>query len=132
MAMAHSASRLTASVACRVEREVRFQKAKVVEKRLTSAQARELSSSTTSGAMSSPLPTASPQRVKALLSPLPWRHSSRCPPRRPLVVAEDGTLSRIPNWSELSEGEQEIAWRRISKKNEQRLARLREQESEEL
>ncbi|CEG01241.1 unnamed product [Ostreococcus tauri] len=47
----------------------------------------------------------------------------------PIVVSEDGTLSRIGNWESLSEREREVAKRRIAKRNNERLAVLRAKES---
>ena len=38
----------------------------------------------------------------------------------PVIVNTDGTTSRIENWDEMSEVEQEIAWRRISERNQKR------------
>ena len=43
----------------------------------------------------------------------------------PVVVNEDGSLSRIANWAALSERERDVAKRRISKRNQERLAALR-------
>lgn len=49
----------------------------------------------------------------------------------PVVVNEDGSLSRITNWPQLTEREQEVAQRRIAKRNAERLERLRKKEQEE-
>lgn len=38
----------------------------------------------------------------------------------PVIINTDGTTRRIDNWSELSEREKEVTWRRISKRNEER------------
>eukprot|EP00968_Pinguiococcus_pyrenoidosus_P010654 scaffold846_cov252-Pinguiococcus_pyrenoidosus.AAC.17 len=43
----------------------------------------------------------------------------------PAIVAEDGTLRRIDNWAEMSPREQEVAWRRLVKRNEERKAKLK-------
>jgi hypothetical protein len=43
----------------------------------------------------------------------------------PLIVREDGLLERIANWSKMTEHEQQVAMRRITKRNRQRLASLR-------
>lgn len=43
---------------------------------------------------------------------------------------EDGTLSRITNWENLSEGERVVARRRIAARNKERLDRLRGGEKE--
>lgn len=40
------------------------------------------------------------------------------------AVNSDGTLSRIANWHRLSEHEQEVAIKRLAKRNAQRLAEL--------
>ena len=42
----------------------------------------------------------------------------------PVVVAEDGTISRIGNWAELTPAEQANTQRIISQRNNQRLAKL--------
>lgn len=43
----------------------------------------------------------------------------------PMVVGQDGSLSRIANWDKLNEREREIALRRITARNRERLAELR-------
>ncbi|KAI1341780.1 hypothetical protein F5Y15DRAFT_413707 [Xylariaceae sp. FL0016] len=43
----------------------------------------------------------------------------------PLVVNEDGTMSRIANWGEMAEVERENTLRILGKRNKLRLARLR-------
>eukprot|EP00931_Biecheleriopsis_adriatica_P086183 TRINITY_DN60896_c0_g1_i1.p1 TRINITY_DN60896_c0_g1~~TRINITY_DN60896_c0_g1_i1.p1 ORF type:complete len:111 (+),score=31.60 TRINITY_DN60896_c0_g1_i1:24-356(+) len=43
----------------------------------------------------------------------------------PLVVNTDGTISRINNWHEMTESEQQKTLRVIGKRNQQRLAKLR-------
>jgi len=45
----------------------------------------------------------------------------------PAIINLDGTTRRIDNWSELSEREKEVTWRRISKRNEERRKMLLEQ-----
>lgn len=49
------------------------------------------------------------------------------PPGCVTVVNEDGSLSRIANWSSMTEKEQDLARRRITKRNQERLERLRPQ-----
>ena len=39
----------------------------------------------------------------------------------PVIVNTDGTLARITNWERMSDEEQEVAKRRISKRNVERL-----------
>jgi len=43
----------------------------------------------------------------------------------PVVVNEDGTLARIGNWSQMTPQEQATTQRRISARNNERLAALR-------
>jgi hypothetical protein len=43
----------------------------------------------------------------------------------PVIVGVDGTLSRIGNWAELTPAEREVTQRRISERNNTRLAHLR-------
>ncbi|PRW44908.1 fungal specific transcription isoform A [Chlorella sorokiniana] len=43
----------------------------------------------------------------------------------PLVIGEDGSVGRIANWTKLSDREREIALRRITARNRERLQRLR-------
>mmetsp|Transcript_50896 Transcript_50896/g.162907 ORF Transcript_50896/g.162907 Transcript_50896/m.162907 type:complete len:148 (-) Transcript_50896:86-529(-) len=45
----------------------------------------------------------------------------------PVIVNSDGTLRRIDNWDAMTPGEQEATMRRIGKRNQERLARLREE-----
>lgn len=49
----------------------------------------------------------------------------------PLIVNPDGSLRRIANWQELSEGERAAALRRLSRRNAQRLATLQQQEQQQ-
>ncbi|KAI1820017.1 hypothetical protein F4861DRAFT_93257 [Xylaria intraflava] len=49
----------------------------------------------------------------------------------PLVVNEDGTLSRIANWEKMAEIERENTLRIIGKRNQMRLAKLRAAKSEQ-
>lgn len=44
----------------------------------------------------------------------------------PMVVNHDGTLSRIENWDQMSEIEQQNTLRVLNKRNKARLAALRE------
>ncbi len=46
----------------------------------------------------------------------------------PLIVAEDGSLRRIANWQSLTEGERRVALRRIAKRNNERLAKLKQEQ----
>jgi len=47
----------------------------------------------------------------------------------PIILNTDGTTRRIENWDTLTKHEQEVTWRRISKRNEiRRQALLKEQE----
>ena len=48
-----------------------------------------------------------------------------------MIVNTDGSLSRIPNWNEMTKSEQEMAVRLITKRNKARLAVLREKQAEE-
>lgn len=43
----------------------------------------------------------------------------------PIVVGVDGTMSRISNWTALSERERETALRRLAKRNKERLEALK-------
>ncbi|KAH8677558.1 hypothetical protein BX600DRAFT_430903 [Xylariales sp. PMI_506] len=49
----------------------------------------------------------------------------------PLVVNQDGTMSRISNWAEMSEIERQNTLRILGKRNQQRLKKLREGEQSE-
>ncbi|KAF9424995.1 hypothetical protein BGZ94_007942 [Podila epigama] len=50
----------------------------------------------------------------------------------PVVVNEDGTMSRIDNWAEMAEIEKSNVRRILLKRNEQRLKRLRAQRDAEI
>lgn len=49
----------------------------------------------------------------------------------PLVVHQDGTMSRISNWTEMSEIEKENTLRIIGKRNQSRLKKLREESKDQ-
>jgi len=38
----------------------------------------------------------------------------------PVIINVDGTTRRIDNWDQMTKNEQEVAWRRIAKRNEER------------
>lgn len=42
-----------------------------------------------------------------------------------MVVTETGTLRRIRNWAEMTAGEKKTAYRRVTKRNRARLAKLK-------
>lgn len=44
-----------------------------------------------------------------------------------MVVNEDGSLSRISNWKNMTPQEQAVTLKRIGQRNQERLARLRAQ-----
>jgi predicted Fe-S protein YdhL (DUF1289 family) len=48
----------------------------------------------------------------------------------PMVITSDGSIRRISNWQSMTKAEQEVAWRRISKRNKERLEVLRQNENE--
>jgi len=43
----------------------------------------------------------------------------------PMIVNSDGTVRRIANWDALTTREQEVAWRRIAKRNQERIDELK-------
>ena len=49
----------------------------------------------------------------------------------PVIINADGTTRRIDNWDKMTKHEQEVAWRRISKRNAERRAALLEQQKQE-
>ena len=48
----------------------------------------------------------------------------------PVILNTDGTTRRIANWDQLTEAEQKVTWRRISKRNEERRKMLLEQQQQ--
>eukprot|EP00569_Conticribra_weissflogii_P003168 CAMPEP_0171343666 /NCGR_PEP_ID=MMETSP0878-20121228/17738_1 /TAXON_ID=67004 /ORGANISM="Thalassiosira weissflogii, Strain CCMP1336" /LENGTH=125 /DNA_ID=CAMNT_0011846669 /DNA_START=155 /DNA_END=532 /DNA_ORIENTATION=+ len=48
----------------------------------------------------------------------------------PVIINADGSTRRIDNWDKMTKHEQEVAWRRISKRNEARRAALLEQQKQ--
>jgi hypothetical protein len=38
----------------------------------------------------------------------------------PIIINSDGTTRRITNWDQMTKREQEVSWRRIKKRNEER------------
>ena len=49
----------------------------------------------------------------------------------PVIINSDGTTRRIDNWDQMTKGEQEVAWRRIAKRNEERRKVLLERQQEQ-
>jgi predicted Fe-S protein YdhL (DUF1289 family) len=49
----------------------------------------------------------------------------------PVIINSDGTTRRIDNWDQMMKGEQEVAWRRIAKRNEERRKVLLERQQEQ-
>eukprot|EP00592_Proboscia_alata_P008497 CAMPEP_0194362010 /NCGR_PEP_ID=MMETSP0174-20130528/9671_1 /TAXON_ID=216777 /ORGANISM="Proboscia alata, Strain PI-D3" /LENGTH=111 /DNA_ID=CAMNT_0039134569 /DNA_START=87 /DNA_END=422 /DNA_ORIENTATION=- len=49
----------------------------------------------------------------------------------PVIINADGSTRRIQKWDTLTKGEEDTAWRRISKRNEQRRAILMKQNEKE-
>ena len=48
----------------------------------------------------------------------------------PVIINADGTTRRIDNWDQMTKSEQEVAWRRIAKRNEERRRALLEEMQE--
>ena len=49
----------------------------------------------------------------------------------PIIINVDGSTRRIDNWDAMTEAEQKVAWRRISKRNEERRKQLLEKQQQE-
>ena len=49
----------------------------------------------------------------------------------PIIINSDGSTRQIDNWDKMTKSEQEVAWRRISKRNEQRRKALLEKQQKE-
>ena len=49
----------------------------------------------------------------------------------PIIVNTDGTLTRISNWGDMSEGERQTALRRIARRNKERTEQLRRLEEQD-
>ena len=49
----------------------------------------------------------------------------------PVIINADGTTRQIANWDQMTKREQEVTWRRISKRNEERRKALLEQQKNE-
>jgi hypothetical protein len=47
----------------------------------------------------------------------------------PIIITREGLLGSIENWHELSEADQALALRKISKRNQARLAALKEEKN---
>lgn len=45
----------------------------------------------------------------------------------PVIINADGTTRTIANWDQMTKKEQEVTWRRISKRNQERRTKLEEQ-----
>ena len=46
----------------------------------------------------------------------------------PVIINTDGTTRQISNWDQMTKREQEVTWKRISKRNEERRKALLEQQ----
>ena len=46
----------------------------------------------------------------------------------PVIINTDGTTRQIANWDQMTKREQEVTWKRISKRNEERRKALLEQQ----
>jgi hypothetical protein len=49
----------------------------------------------------------------------------------PVIINADGTTRRIDNWDQMTKNEQEVAWRRIAKRNEERRKALLEEQQKQ-
>jgi len=49
----------------------------------------------------------------------------------PVIINTDGTTRQIANWDQMTKREQEVTWKRISKRNEERRKALLEQQKNE-
>lgn len=49
----------------------------------------------------------------------------------PIILNLDGTTRRIANWDQMTEHEQKVSWRRISKRNEERRQLLLQQQQQQ-
>jgi hypothetical protein len=49
----------------------------------------------------------------------------------PIIINLDGTTRRIDNWNEMTKHEQEVSWRRIAKRNDERRKMLMEKMQQE-
>ena len=49
----------------------------------------------------------------------------------PVIINIDGTTRRIDNWDQMTKNEQEVAWRRIAKRNEERRKLLLEKQEQQ-
>ena len=49
----------------------------------------------------------------------------------PVIINTDGTTRQISNWDQMTKREQEVTWKRISKRNEERRKVLLEQQKKE-
>jgi hypothetical protein len=66
-----------------------------------------------------------------LVVPSSVQESIRFEEMGPVIINADGTTRRIDNWDQMTKGEQEVAWRRIAKRNEERRMALLEQQRRE-
>ena len=49
----------------------------------------------------------------------------------PVIINSDGSTRQIANWDKMTEHEQQVAWRRIAKRNEERRQALLEQQQQQ-
>ncbi|KAI2467457.1 hypothetical protein F4781DRAFT_308720 [Annulohypoxylon bovei var. microspora] len=72
-----------------------------------------------------PLPLPAPDRTGATTQLLVGGEGVKLDHLGPLVVNEDGTMSRIANWNEMAEIERQNALRILGRRNKQRLDALK-------
>ena len=48
----------------------------------------------------------------------------------PIILNSDGTTRRIANWDSMTKQEQQVTWRRIQKRNEERRKKLLQEQAE--
>jgi len=77
------------------------------------------------------LPAVDPNSTEKLPT-LKFGETLRLDAMGPIILNKDGTTRRIDNWNELSKQEQEVTWRRIKKRNEERRNKLLEERGEDV
>ena len=72
------------------------------------------------------LPPVDPNSTEKIRT-LKFGETLRLEDMGPIIINTDGTTRRIDNWKEMTKHEQEVTWRRIKKRNEERRNKLLDQ-----
>lgn len=83
------------------------------------------------GAVGSEIPLLPASDPNSNIPSLKLGETMRFEEMGPIIINLDGTTRRIDNWNEMTKHEQEVSWRRIAKRNDERRKILMEKMQKE-